>query len=117
MFDKEMVTKTIYRPRVIEMKPCCGGSWKLDIRLSQELLQPTKVSFFCKRTSGDVGTFRDGGNERHKLHLGRGETWTNWMFWGVGVSGRLEEPWIRAALGGIGVLGCFGTGSESSSRY
>ena len=117
MFDKEMVTKTIYRPRVIEMKPCCGGSWKLEIRLSEELLRPTRVSFFCKRTSWDVGTLQAGVYKRHKLHLRTGETWTNWMFWGVGVSGRLEEPWIRAALKGLAVLGCFGTERESSSRY
>ena len=89
----------------------------MEIRLSEELLRPTRVSFFCKRTSWDVGTLQAGVYERHKLHLRTGETWTNWMFWGdggpsLGVSGRLEEPWIRAALGGIGVLGC-----ESSSRY
>ena len=117
MFDKEMVTKTIYRPRVIEMKPCCGGSWKLEIRFSEELLQPQPPFFVCKKTFRDTGTLRDGVYVMHKLHLRTGETWTNWMFWGVGVSGRLEESWTRGALRGLGVLVCFGPERESSSRY
>ena len=73
MFDKEMVTKTIYRPRVIEMKPLSAvaevGNWRSGF--PRNCCNQPESPFFVK---GRLGTL---------VHSEMGET--------RGISCTLEE--------------------------
>ena len=72
------------------MKPYCGGSCKLEIKLYEELQEQQPL--FCKRTSTDVGQLRK--HDLHEMH--------NLLYFLLLL--RNKDTWgVLEALGGLGV--------------